>query len=76
MDVLFSRQVIADGEGLALKEFIISIKATSKGKSLRLEESFFLVPEITQTPLGIALERMNLAMGQVSRLFVVEKHTD
>ena len=76
MDVLFARQVIADGEGLALKEFIISVKPTSREKSIRLEESFFLVPEITQKPLGIALERMNLAMGQVSRLFVVEKHTD
>jgi len=76
MDVLFSRQVIADGEGLILKEYILSMKSTSAAPALRLEEKFFMVPEITQYPLGISLEHMNLTMGQVSRLFVVEKHTD
>ncbi|MEZ4566851.1 MAG: hypothetical protein R2860_07740 [Desulfobacterales bacterium] len=41
MDVLFSRQVIADGEAWPPREFIISVKATSQEeKSLRLEESF------------------------------------
>ena len=76
MDVLLSRRVVADGEGLALKEYVISMKPTSADPFLHLEESFFLIPEITQNPMGIALEHMNLTMGRVSRLFVVEQHTD
>lgn len=76
MDVLFSRQVVADGEGLALNEYILSMKPTSDNSSLPLDEKFFLVPEITQKPVGIALEHMTLTMGQTSRLFIVEKHTD
>lgn len=76
MDVLLARQIIADGEGIQLKEYVLSLKPTSTKTNMALDEKFFLVPEIAQNPVGIALEHMTLSMGQTSRLFVVEKHTD
>ncbi|MDA8403511.1 MAG: type-F conjugative transfer system secretin TraK [Desulfobacteraceae bacterium] len=76
MDVLYGRQIVADGEGLTLNEYILSMKPTSAKSSIPLDEKFFLIPELTQKPVGIALERMALNMGQTTRLFIVEKHTD
>jgi conjugal transfer pilus assembly protein TraK len=76
MDVLLNRQILADGEGLVLKEYVLSLKPTSDKINIPLDEKFFLVPEITQHPVGIALEHMTLEMGQLCRLFVVEKHLD
>ncbi len=76
MDVLLGRQIVADGEGLTLNEYILSMKPTAKNTSMPLDEKFFLVPEIAQKPVGIALDHMTLTMGQTSRLFIVEKHTD
>jgi conjugal transfer pilus assembly protein TraK len=76
MDVLLNRQILADGEGLILKEYILSLKPTTDKTTLPLDEKFFLVPEITQHPVGIALEHMTLEIGQLCRLFVVEKHLD
>jgi conjugal transfer pilus assembly protein TraK len=76
MDVLFGRQIIADGEGLTLNEYILSLKPTSTKAEMPINEKFFLVPELTQKPVGIALEHMTLNMGHASRLFIVEKHTD
>ena len=74
MDVLLNRQILADGEGLILKEYVLSLKPTSDKTALPLDEKFFFIPEITQHPVGIALEHMTLEMGQLCRLFVVEKH--
>ncbi|MFZ2633650.1 MAG: type-F conjugative transfer system secretin TraK [Desulfosalsimonadaceae bacterium] len=76
MDVLFSRQITADGEGLTVNEYILSIKPTSAKTSLPINETMFLVPELTQKPVGVALEHMSLTMGNPSRLFMVETHTD
>jgi conjugal transfer pilus assembly protein TraK len=76
MDVLFGRQIVADGEGLTLNEYILSLKPTSSKAEMPMDEKFFLVPELTQKPVGIALEHMTLTMGHASRLFIVEKHTD
>jgi hypothetical protein len=76
MDVLFSRKIDADGEGLTLNEYILSIKPTSTQTSISIIETMFLVPELTRKPVGVALEHMTLTMGQPTRLFMVETHTD
>jgi len=76
MDVLFSRKIDADGEGLTLNEYILSIKPTSTKTSIPIIETMFLVPDLTRKPVGVALEHMTLTMGQPTRLFMVETHTD
>jgi len=70
------RQIIADGEGLEVKEYILALKPTSTKETMRLKEKFFLLPELAQKPVGIALEHMTLRKGRPSRLFIVERHPD
>jgi conjugal transfer pilus assembly protein TraK len=76
IDVSLKREVIADGEGLDLKEYVLALKSTSTKVNMPLMEKFFLLPELARNPVGIALERMTLKKGRTARLFIVEKHVD
>jgi len=76
IDVILKRRVIAEGEGLQVKEFILSLKASSPKPRMELSEKFFLLPELTQNPVGISLEHMALQRGHPCRLFIVERHVE
>jgi conjugal transfer pilus assembly protein TraK len=76
IDISLKRQIIADGEGLGLKEYVLTLRPTSTKTQMHLEEKFFLLPELAQKPVGIALEHMTLQKGRVSRLFIVERRLD
>lgn len=70
MDILLSRTTVIDGEGITVKEFIV----TSKVDGLELREKMFLRKEISANPAAIALEpgKQRPAKGEPVRLFIVE----
>jgi len=76
IDISLKRQVIADGEGLDVKEYVLALKPQSTKETMRLKEKFFLLPELARNPIGIALEHMTLQKGRPVRLFIVERHVD
>lgn len=70
IDLYHANTVIVEGEGLILKELIVAKHAAT----VTLHEKQFLVPELTQYPLGIALENYQLNQQTTkTRLFIVEK---
>ncbi len=76
IDIVLKRRIVADGEGLQVKEFVLGIKSTSTKNEIHLREKFFLLPELTRNPVGISLEHMTLKKGRPSRLFIVERHVE
>lgn len=77
IDVVLNRVVIAEGEGIRLKEYVLSLKESFKEDSIRLAEKSFLVAELTENPVAIALETHTLRANAPRRLFIVERtHTE
>ena len=72
IDVIFNRTIIAEAEGVRLKEYIVRLKKSYKKDRMKVMEKYFLVPELAQNPIGIALETLTLLKGKPTRLFVVE----
>ncbi len=74
VEIFHNRTVTADGGGLFLKEFVISLKENCAEDTLRISEESFIVPELVSDRLaGITLESFVLKKGKYSRLFIVEK---
>ena len=77
IDVLFNRMIIAEGEGIRLKEYVIQLKESYNKDQMKVVEKYFLIPELAQNPIGVALETLTLLKNKPTRLFVVEnKNTD
>lgn len=76
IDVVFNRVVVAEGEGIRLKEYVIQLKTSYSKDRMKVLEKYFLIPDLAQNPVGIALETLTLVKGKPTRLFVVEKRTD
>lgn len=72
IDVVLNRVVIAEGEGIRLKEYILSLKESFKEDTIQLAEKSFLVAELTENPVAIALETHTLRAKAPRRLFIVE----
>jgi len=73
LDVLYKRTVSVPGEGLLLKEFVISLKHPRPDLELPVKEKDFLVPELAEKPLAISLEPKPLKGSALVRLFIVER---
>ncbi|MFZ2800629.1 MAG: type-F conjugative transfer system secretin TraK [Syntrophorhabdus sp.] len=76
VDIYFKKEVIVPGEGLKLKEFIVSLKNPLPENELKFTETDFLAPELTKSPLAIALEPKPLTGNNLVRLFVVERSVE
>jgi len=74
VDVFLKRKVIIDGEGLILNEYDLTLKPSAPETEKTVEEKNFLVPELTQNPVGISLEHLTVKKEHPTRLFIVEKH--
>jgi len=74
INITLRRTVTAEGEGLKLKEYVLSLKPQAKKPMMRLKEQFFLIPELAEHPIGISLSDLLLRKGSSVRLFIVEKH--
>ena len=74
IDVYYRKDVVAEGEGLVLKEYVIALKRDAGLAEIEINEKQFLVPDLTKTPLGISLEDFRLGKDNTrTRLFIVER---
>jgi conjugal transfer pilus assembly protein TraK len=67
----FRREIVVEGEGLAVREYLVSLK-DGFGKT-RLSEREFLRFELTSRPLAVAVEELLLQERTQSRVFIVER---
>jgi conjugal transfer pilus assembly protein TraK len=67
----FSREIVVEGEGLAVREYRVSLK--SRADHIRLSEQQFLHPQLTSRPLAVAVDELLLREGKPSRVFIVEQ---
>ncbi len=67
----FSREIIVEGEGLAVREYRVSLKSGTE--QTRLSEREFLRSELTSHPLAVAVDELLLSTGNNSRVFIVER---
>lgn len=74
LNIFLKRTIIAEGEGIELKEYLISLKPGCSKEKIILEEKHFLLPELVKNPIGITLEKTAISKGETGRLFIVEKH--
>lgn len=67
----FTREIVVEGEGLAVREYRVSLKSGTE--PVRLTEQEFLRSELTSQPLAVAVDELLLSDGSHSRVFVVER---
>ncbi|MFQ5598682.1 MAG: type-F conjugative transfer system secretin TraK [Nitrospiria bacterium] len=65
------RTITVDGEGLLIKEFLITPKMTDT--TLQLKEKDFLRSELAVRPVGITIDRPSLKPGESARMLIVER---
>ncbi|ORJ57494.1 type-F conjugative transfer system secretin TraK [Geothermobacter hydrogeniphilus] len=65
------RDIEVEGEGLGVREYVVSLKAGQK--EWRLSEADFLNPRLTHAPLAVAIEEPLLKPGDITRVFIVER---
>ncbi|MFB3925189.1 MAG: type-F conjugative transfer system secretin TraK [Syntrophales bacterium] len=70
--IYLNRTVVADGEGLQLKEFILGIRESSRVVRIELDEKDFLKLPLTKDTLAVSLDKMILNKGENVRLFICE----
>lgn len=79
------RTVAIDGVALRLNEYLVRIAPFADLKEMVVDETSFLVPELTRTPTAICLGRdlahftggkVLLRAGKYMRLFIVEHSSD
>ncbi|MFZ2634204.1 MAG: type-F conjugative transfer system secretin TraK [Desulfosalsimonadaceae bacterium] len=73
VNIYFNRLIVAEGEGLILKEYIVSLKQTAEKDQIPVKEQHFLLPELTKKPIGITIEDFTLTKKQSTRVFIVER---
>ena len=71
--ITLNRIVVAEGEGMQVKEYILKLQESFKEKSVQLKEKDFLLPELTENPVAIALESQTLKKGRLTRLFILDR---
>ncbi len=62
-----------DGEGLRLKIVHITVSDQSRQDKYSVNEKDFIMSELTQAPVGIALDRKVIQKGVTTRLFILEQ---
>lgn len=67
----FTREIVVEGEGLAVREYRVALKSGTE--QMRLSEQEFLRSELTSQPLAVAVDELLLGGGNHSRVFIVER---
>jgi hypothetical protein len=68
------RIVSVDGEGLRLKELVVTLKGGDNDYDRReLSEKDFLRASIAKNPLAVSIYPLVIESGQTARVFVVER---
>lgn len=69
--MVLKRVVDVEGEGLRIKEYVVSLKEGTK--EFKLNEKMFIRTELAENPVAISIERHILRPGDTTRAFVVEQ---
>ncbi|SNB45424.1 type-F conjugative transfer system secretin TraK [Geobacter sp. DSM 9736] len=69
--LVLKRVVDVEGEGLRIKEYLVSLKEGTK--EFRMNEKMFIRTELVENPVAISIERHVLRPGDTTRAFVVEQ---
>lgn len=69
--MVLKRVVDVEGEGLRIKEYLVSLK--DGHKEFRMNEKMFIRTGLAENPVAISLERHILRPGDTTRAFVVEQ---
>jgi len=71
--VTAKRDIEVEGEGLGVREYLVSLKDGQP--EWRLSERDFLNPRLTHSPLAVGIEEPLLKTGDITRVFIVERRT-
>jgi conjugal transfer pilus assembly protein TraK len=69
--IALKRVVDVEGEGLRIKEYLVSLKDNIK--EFKMNEKMFVRTELAENPVAVSLERHILRPGETIRAFVVEQ---
>lgn len=72
VDISLNRIVTADGEGLRLKEYILSVPGDSRRENIEFDERDFLKTDLTTGTIAISMDRLMIKRGESARLFICE----
>jgi len=70
------RIVEIEGEGLLLKEYALKLMDDYPENEIKVSEKMFLLPEIANSPVALALDPMIIGKSRETRLFVLEAFHD
>jgi len=70
------RIVEIEGEGLLLKEYALKLKDDYPENEIKVSEKMFLLPEIANSPVALALDPLIIGKSRETRLFVLEAFHD
>jgi len=65
-----------EGEGLVLKEYALKLKDDYPENEIKVSEKMFLLPEIANSPVALALDPLVIGKRRETRLFVLEAFHD
>ena len=75
--VITRRIVEIESEGLLLKEYVLKLKDDYPEDEIKVSEKMFLLPEIANSPIALALDPLIIGKTYETRLFVLEAfHSD
>jgi conjugal transfer pilus assembly protein TraK len=69
--ITLKRIVDVEGEGLRIKEYLVSLKEGTK--EFKMNEKMFIRTELAENPVAVSIERHILRPGDTTRAFVVEQ---
>lgn len=69
--LVLKRVVDVEGEGLRIKEYLVSLKDGIK--EFKMNEKMFIRTELAENPVAVSIERHVLRPGDTTRAFVVEQ---
>ena len=70
------RIVEIESEGLLLKEYALKLKDDYPEDEIKVSEKMFLLPEIANSPVALALDPLIIGKTRETRLFVLEAFHD
>jgi conjugal transfer pilus assembly protein TraK len=74
--VITKRIVEIEGEGLLLKEYALKLREDYPEDEIKVIEKMFLLPEIADSPVALALDPLIVGKKSETRLFVLEAFHD
>lgn len=67
------RQIEIEGEGLRVKEYHLSLAPSFEAAEIKVLEKYFLLPEMTQNPVAMAMDTQFIRKTGKTRLIILEQ---